>query len=104
MFNKEFLQEFLRENNITTAKELQVAIKDIFLATLHEMLEAELDEHLRYSRYDYKNRKTKNSRNKTMTKKVLSEFGEINVAVPRDHNDEFEPRALRKRENDISGI
>lgn len=56
MFNKEFLQEFLKENNITTAKELQIAIKDIFSATLHEMLEAELDEHLGYSRYDYKNK------------------------------------------------
>jgi transposase-like protein len=104
LFNKEFLQEFLKENNITTAKELQIAIKDIFSATLHEMLEAELDEHLGYSRYDYKNKKTKNSRNGTMPKKVLSEFGEINVAVPRDRNGEFEPRALRKGENDISGI
>ena len=42
MFNKEFLQELLKENNITRVKEFQVAIKDIFSATLHEMLEAEV--------------------------------------------------------------
>lgn len=36
-----FNEEFLRENNITIAKELQVAIKDVFSATLHEMVEAE---------------------------------------------------------------
>ena len=39
-----------------------------------------------------------------MLKKVVSEFGEINVAVPRDSNGEFEPMELRKGENDISGI
>ncbi len=68
------------------------------------MLEAELDEHLGYSRYHYKNKKTKNSRNGTIPKKVLSEFAKINVAVPRNRNGKFEPRALRKVENDISGI
>ena len=104
MINKQFLHEFLRENNISTARELQSAIKDLFSATLHEMLESELDEHLGYSKYDYKNKNTKNSRNGTMPKKVLSEFGELDIAVPRDRNGEFEPRALKKGENDISGI
>ena len=32
------------------------------------MLEAELDEHLGYTRYDYKNKKTNNSRNGTTPK------------------------------------
>ena len=84
-------------NNITTAIELQEALKNIFASTLQEMLEAELDEHLGYTRYDYKNKKTNNSRNGTTPKKLLSDFGEVTVSVPRDI-------AVKKGEKDISKI
>lgn len=57
MIRKDLLKEFLLVNNITTAIELQRALKNIFASTLQEMLEAELDEHLGYTRYDYKNKK-----------------------------------------------
>lgn len=39
------------------------------------MLEAELDEHLGYSKYDYKNKETTNSRNGKRSKKILSDLG-----------------------------
>ncbi|UUC40411.1 transposase [Clostridioides difficile] len=38
-------------------------LKDLFASTIHQMLEAELDKHLGYDRYDNKNKNTKNSRN-----------------------------------------
>lgn len=56
------------------------------------MLEAELDDYLGYSKYDYKNKTTKNSRNGNTTKKVLSDFGEVDIAIPRDRQGEFEPK------------
>jgi len=59
--------EFIKENNLTTAREIQNALKDVFASTLEEMLEAELEDHLGYSRYDYKNKETKNSRNGSCT-------------------------------------
>jgi len=70
LLRKELLREFIRENNLTTAREIQNALKDVFASTLQEMLEAELDEHLGYTKYDYKNKTTKNSRNCTSPKKV----------------------------------
>jgi len=104
MLKKELLKEFIRENNLTTAQELQQALKELFANTLQEMLEAELDDHLGYSKYDYKNKTTKNSRNGTTTKKVLSDFGEVDIAIPRDREGDFEPKAIKKYQNDISGI
>lgn len=104
MLKKELLREFIRENNLTTAQELQQALKELFANTPQEMLEAELDDHLGYSKYDYKNKTTTNSRNGTTTKKVLSDFGEVNIAIPRDREGDFEPKAIKKYQNDISGI
>lgn len=104
MLKKELLREFIRENNLTTAQELQQALKELFASTLQEMLEAELEDHLGYSKYDYKNKTTKNSRNGSTTKKVLSDFGEVSIAIPRDREGEFEPKAIKKYQNDISGI
>lgn len=104
MIRNDLLKEFLSANNINTAVELQGALKNIFASTLQEMLEAELDEHLGYTRYDYKNKKTNNSRNGTTPKKLLSDFGEVTVSVPRDRLGEFEPVAVKKGEKDISKI
>ncbi|WP_096635773.1 IS256 family transposase [Clostridium cochlearium] len=104
MLKKELLREFIRENNLTTARELQLALKDLFAGTLQEMLEAELEDYLGYSKYDYKNKSTKNSRNGSSPKKIISDFGEVDIAIPRDRQGEFEPKAVKKYENDISGI
>lgn len=104
MLKKELLRDFIRENNLTTAQELQQALKDLFASTLQEMLEAELDDYLGYSKYDYKNKATKNSRNGSTSKKVLSDFGEVDIAIPRDREGDFEPKAIKKYQNDISGI
>lgn len=43
MLKKELLREFIRENNLSTAHELQQALKELFASTLQEMLEAELE-------------------------------------------------------------
>lgn len=76
----------------------------MFAETLEEMLEAELEEHLGYSKYDYKNKKIQNSRNGKTSKKVLSELGEFEIDVPRDRNGDFEPVAVKKYQTDVSSI
>jgi transposase-like protein len=37
-------------------------------------------------------------------KKVRSDYGEINIDVPRDRTGEFEPIIVKKNQRDISGI
>lgn len=105
MFNKsEILKRLIEEYDVKTTKDIQEMLKDLFAGTIQEMLEAELDDHLGYDRYDNKNKLTTNSRNGYRQKKVTSDFGEVQISIPRDRNGDFEPRVVRNYENDISGI
>ncbi|WP_424246244.1 IS256 family transposase [Clostridioides difficile] len=105
MFNKnEILKKLIEEYDVKTTTDIQDMLKDLFASTIHQMLEAELDDHLGYDRYDNKNKNTKNSRNGYRNKNVKSDFGEITLNIPRDRNGDFEPKVIRNYENDISGI
>ena len=79
-------------------------LKDLLGDTLQGMLEAEMDEKLGYSKYDYKNKETDDSRNGYSKKTVVSSLGEINLDIPRDRKVEFEPQAIKKNQTDISNI
>lgn len=67
-------------------------------------MDAELEEELGYSKYDYKNKKTDNSRNGSYRKTVTSSQGEVELNVPRDRNGEYEPQIVRKHQTDMSDI
>lgn len=98
------LLKILQENyEIETAKDLSSAIKDLFKDTLQQMMNAEFDSSMGYSKYDKKVDKT-NYRNGTTKKKLKSEFGEIDFETPRDRNGEFEPKIVPKNVRDVSGI
>jgi len=81
-------------------------IQDLFKETIAEFMEngldAELDDELGYSRYDYKNKDTDNSRNGHSRKTLRTSFGGAEILVPRDHKGEFEPQLLRKNQTSIS--
>ena len=81
-------------------------IQDLFKETIAEFmengLEAELDEDLGYSKYDYKNKATDNSRNGHSSKNLRTSFGDVEVSVPRDRKGEFEPQLLKKNQTSIS--
>ena len=82
------------------------AIQNLFKETIAEFmetgLEAELDEELGYSRYDYKNKETDNSRNGHSSKTLRTSFGDMEISVPRDRKSEFEPRLLPKNQTSVS--
>ncbi len=44
-------------------KEFNEMLKDMFADVMQQALEGELDEELGYTKYDYKNKETTNSRN-----------------------------------------
>lgn len=98
------LLEILQENyDIETAQDLSSAIKDLFKDSLQEMMNAEFDSSMGYSRYDKKTDKT-NYRNGSTKKILKSEFGEFEFETPRDRNGEFEPKIVPKNKRDVSGI
>ena len=66
------------------------------------MLDGELDEELGYSKYDYRNKETTNSRNGHSKKTVHTSVGDMELAVPRDRDGEYEPRLVKKHQNTIT--
>jgi len=87
-----------------TSISLQNALKDLFAETIQEMLEAEMDTHLGYEKHEVKNKATANSRNGKSRKTVTSEYGEQEITVPRDRQDEFEPLVIKKHQSNVTGI
>ena len=101
---KEMLRT-LRENyDPQSAEDVQAMLRDLLGDMLQEMLEAEMDDHLGYSKYDYKNKETDDSRNGYSPKTVVSSVGEIDLDIPRDRKAEFEPQIVQKHQTDISNI
>lgn len=69
---------------------------------LEQMLQKEMDEHLGYEKHSPEGHHSGNSRNGRSTKKLKSNYGEIEIEVPRDRNSEFDPIAVKKRQRSIS--
>jgi len=99
---KNIIAELLEEYDIKTAEDIQAALKDLMGGTIQEMLEAELDEHLGYSSYERSD--NSNYRNGRKTKKIRGNLGETEIEVPQDRDETFEPKVVKKRQKDISGI
>ena len=101
---RNIIQQLLQEYDIETAEDIQDAFKDLLGGTTKEMMEAEMDDHLGYSKYDYKNKETDDSRNGYSPKTVTSSMGTIDLDIPRDRKGEFEPQIVKKNQTDISNI
>ena len=101
---KDQLRQLIKEHNLQTMEDVQKALKDIFAETLQEMLEAELDTELGYAKHDSKQKQTKNSRNGYSKKTVTSEYGELDLTIPRDRLGEFEPAIVKKHQRHVTGI
>lgn len=78
--------------------DIQSKLKRLFAGTIEQMLEAEIEEHLGYKKHSAEGINTGNSRNGYNTKTIISDYGETEIAVPRDRNGEFEPKVLEKRQ------
>ena len=65
---------------------------------------AELTDHLGYEPHDVSGRRSGNSRNGTTPKTLLTEHGEVPVAMPRDRNGSFEPQIVAKGQTHWDGF
>lgn len=101
---KAFISGLLEHYQPQDAQDVQDMLKDLLGDTLQEMLEAEMDQKLGYSKYDYQNKNTDDSRNGYSKKTVVSSMGEIDLDIPRDRKGEFEPQIVKKNQTDISNI
>ena len=100
---REKMSNLLQELKVSSMEDIHDLFKEMIGTFLENGLEGELDEELGYTKYDYKNKATDNSRNGTSPKKVRSSYGEIDLNVPRDRKGEFEPELVKKQQTSISG-
>ena len=97
------VRELMQELDINDMTDINALFKEFVGEILENGLEAELDDELGYSKYDYRNKDTDNSRNGHSTKTMKTSFGEVDIAVPRDRKGEFEPQLVRKQQTSLSG-
>ena len=79
-----------------TTGDIQAKLKKLFAGTIEQMLEAEMDEHLGYEKNSVAGNNSGNSRNGYGKKTIISDYGECEIAVPRDRNVDFEPKVIEK--------
>ena len=79
-------------------------IKTLVKSILERALEGEMTEHLGYTKHDPKGNNSGNSRNGYSKKTVSGPFGNIDLAVPRDRRDEFEPAIVQKHQTRFEGF
>ena len=96
------IRELLQASNINSMEDIQGLFKETIAEFMENGLDAELDEELGYSKYDYKNKDTDNSRNGHSSKTLRTSFGDVEVSVPRDRKGEFEPQLLKKNQTSVS--
>lgn len=89
---KSLMRQLIEERGIKDIAGVQALVKELTAGMIQEAMDAELDEELGYSKYDYKNKQTDNSRNGSYKKTVSSSQGDVELTVPRDRNGEYEPQ------------
>jgi len=104
LLSKEQLRELIKEKHLVTADDVQDMLKEMFAETLQEMLEAELDTELGYPKNGSSPEGGSNRRNGHTKKSVRSQYGEMDLTIPRDREGDFEPTVVKKHQKEVAGI
>lgn len=99
---KEKLRELMEELSVEDMPDLRSLFKEMVGNILENGLEAELDEELGYSKYDYKNKTGDNSRNGHSRKAMKTSFVDAELAISQDRNGEFEPQIVKKYQTSLT--
>lgn len=97
------LLEMLQDAGINDVAGVRDLFKEMVSTVLENGLEAELEEELGYSKYDYRNKQTDNSRNGYSEKTIKTSFGDMDISVPRDRKGDFDPQLIKKQQTTLSG-
>lgn len=71
---------------------------------IERCLEAELETHLGYGKYEPKAEGTTNSRNGKSRKTLKGEQGHLELEIPRDREGSFEPQLVKKHQTRLEGF
>ena len=99
---RSIIRQLFEEYDIESAQDIQDALKDLLGGTIKKMMEAEMDNHMGYSKSERSD--SDDYRNGYKTKQVNSSYGSMEIEVPQDRKSTFEPKVVKKRQKDISDI
>lgn len=101
---REMMRSYLKENDISikNGTDVNAVMRDRMSVILEDVLDEELDEELGYSKYDYRNKETVNSRNGHSQKTMDTSYGDMAVAIPRDRNGEYEQQLIKEYQNTVT--
>ena len=102
--DKEIFKTLIEDYAIKDTNDIKDMLKDLMSGTIQTMLEAEMEHELGYSKNTVSDKNTSNSKNGYFKKTVRSEYGNIELDIPRDRNAEFEPQVIPKYQREITGI
>jgi putative transposase len=88
-------QDILREDGL---------LKELSKVVIERALEAELDTQLGYEKHSRKGSAFGNTRNGHSQKTLKGELGQMQIAVPRDRQAEFEPQLIKKGQTRLAGL
>lgn len=77
-------------------------IKQLSKCILERALDAEMQAHLGYDRYE--RNASENARNGSFKKNLTTENGQLELEVPRDRKGSFEPVIVKKKQTRIEGL
>ena len=102
--DNEIFKILIEDYNIKDTNDIKDMLKDLLSGTIQTMLEAEIEHELGYAKHSMKDKATSNARNGHSKKTVRSEYGNLDLDIPRDRNAEFEPRIIPKYQRETTGI
>ena len=99
---REKIRELLALADVNGMEDIRQLFRETIAEFIEDGLDAEMDEHLGYGRYDTKEKETDDSRNGHSSKTLRTSFGDMPIQVPRDRKGEFNPVILKKNQTSIS--
>lgn len=99
---RELVTGYLKEKPVKDGKDVNAMMREMMSVILEGALDGELDEELGYSKYDYRNKDTSNSRNGYSKKTMHTSYGDMDLSIPRDRNGEYEPQVIKKYQNTLT--
>lgn len=98
------MASYLKENDIAVqdGNDVNSIMRDMMSIILEGTPDQEMEEELGYSKYDYRNKETDNTRNGHSQKTLHTSYGDMQIDIPRDRQGEFEPKIIKKYQNTVT--
>lgn len=93
-----------KEGNITNSLDVENFLDGLLQPLMQKLLDAELDNHLEYQKYEHKKENTNSRNGHCKEKKVKTKYGNIKVQTPRDREAIFEPIIIEKGQTKLTGF